>query len=109
VTVVASLRKELKTAMRRIYPALPEECVESALEHALQPKAVGHASSLPLDRRAHLAVLAHARHDHSPYEALIGKCPQGTWYRLWARGQSEKAVRKALERWRALTPEGVRA
>ena len=106
---MASLRKELEGAMYHIYPALPEECVRSALEHALQPKAVGHASSLPLERRAHLAVLAHARHDHSPYEALIGKCPQGTWYRLWARGQSEKAVRKALERWRAPAPEEARA
>ena len=106
---MASLRKELKTAMRRIYPALPEECVESALEHALQPRAVGHARSLPLERRAHLAVLAHARHEHSPYEALIGKCPQGAWYRLWARGQSEKAVRKALGRWRSTVSKEARA
>ena len=106
---MASLRKELKTAMRRIYPALPEECVESALDHALQPKAVGHAQDLALEKRAHLAVLAHARHEHSPYEALIGKCPQGAWNRLWARGQSEKAVRKALERWRSSVSEGVRA
>lgn len=106
---MANLRKDLDSAMRRIYPALPEECLKSALEHALRFKAVGHADDLPLERRAHLAVLAHARHEHSPYEALIGKCPHGAWFRQWAKNQSTKAIHGALERWRTPPSEEARA
>ena len=83
-----------------LFPGCPAEEQRAIAEHACQKYSgrVGHsAAAKELDADAvELAVRAHVRHVHTPYDRLLAS---GLW-RSDARERVSRAVEKVLNRWR---------
>ncbi len=97
----ARLVEDLAGAIRLRYPGCPADAAEAIARHACVRSSgrVGRtAAAKDLSEEAvDLAVRAHVRHQHSPYDEYLMKG--------WDRGRAREAVRPAVEaamaRWRA--------
>ncbi|POR39430.1 Uncharacterized protein TPAR_00373 [Tolypocladium paradoxum] len=67
--------EEFKRAVQRLFPRIPSEEVAKILKRALQKRSgrVGRTGKLDLDNKVRLAVGAHVRHCHTPYDKIINK------------------------------------
>jgi hypothetical protein len=73
------------------FPKTPEQEVALVLKHGFRKYSgrVGRSSTMPLDKKVTLAVIAHVRHKHTKYDTLLreGK----------ARDDARKAIWKDME------------
>ncbi|KPM38886.1 hypothetical protein AK830_g7677 [Neonectria ditissima] len=90
--------KEFETAVRRLFPQIPEEDIQKTIKRALEKRSgrVGRTSLLVLDQKVQYAVVAHVRHSHTQYDTLI----RGKMSRNDARIAIKGEVAKVLSRWR---------
>ena len=74
--------------LEKQFPKLPEKEKTLVLKHGFRKHSgrVGRTSTIPLQRKALLAVIAHVRHRHTKYDALL------------AGGSDRKVARKAVNR-----------
>jgi hypothetical protein len=93
--------EELAQAILRQYPACPPETARRIAEHTGRRSSgrVGRsAAGRALDPRAvELAVIAHIRHEHTDYDALLMRGTQ----RFEARAQVREKIDRVLAEWRA--------
>lgn len=84
--------EEFKRAVRRLFPRIPSEEVAKILKRALQKRSgrVGRTGKLDLDDKVRLAVGAHVRHCHTPYDKIINENRD--------RVESRKAVHEEISR-----------
>ncbi|KAJ5991742.1 hypothetical protein N7451_007466 [Penicillium sp. IBT 35674x] len=84
--------------LRDVFPSMPNETLEIILNHAFLKGSgrVGRTSTTTEKRKATLAVEAHIRHNHTPYETLLAsgleRCEARE--RVWPEVQ---AIKKAWE------------
>lgn len=94
-TKVLSRGREL---LRKQFPLMPEESLEVVLNHSFLKGSgrVGRTSTTTDKRKAVLAVEAHIRHEHTPYETLLAAGTDRTEARetVWPTVQ---AIKKAWE------------
>jgi len=95
-----SLSKKFLEELDHMFPALPADCREDILERADQKAAVGHDRTLPVEHRVKLAVMAHARHAHSEYDALIQAAPKLQIAKDLARRRVFPEVKRVVNTWR---------
>ncbi|KAF2228753.1 hypothetical protein EV356DRAFT_47206 [Viridothelium virens] len=89
--------QQIKTAIRDLFPKIPENDLVSIAERAFQEGSgrVGTAAALTLERRVQLAVAAHIRHVYTDYDEQLRKA---TWQD--ARRHVEQACVDQLVKWR---------
>lgn len=105
--------KQVETAIRDLFPKIPEADLKSIAQRAFQEVRftkfsknlasdklkgsgrVGTAARLTLERRVQLAVLAHIRHVYTNYDEMLKK---GTWQD--ARRHVERSCIDQLVKWR---------
>jgi hypothetical protein len=60
------------------YPRIPAEDADQIAKWAMRKRSgrVGRTSTLPLEKKVHLAVAAHIRHRHTDYEKLFKEIPR---------------------------------
>lgn len=84
--------------LRDQFPLMPEESLDVILGHSFLKGSgrVGRTSTTTDKRKAHLAVEAHIRHKHTPYEDLLdsGKRREEVRESVWPNVQ---AIKKAWE------------
>ena len=82
LSVIEAAANELE----KQFPKLPKEEKTLVLKHGFKKYSgrVGRTSTIPLPRKALLAVIAHVRHRHTEYDALL------------AGGSDRMATRKAV-------------
>ena len=68
-----TINTEAKQAIKDLFPKIPDNDLYRIIKHAFQLSTarVGTAPELPLLRRAHLAVVAHIRHNYTSYDRLL--------------------------------------
>ncbi|KAH7160832.1 hypothetical protein EDB81DRAFT_783252 [Dactylonectria macrodidyma] len=90
--------KEFETAIRRIFPEIPEDSLQKVIKRALQKRSgrVGRTSTLPVQDRAQLAVAAHVRHCHTQYDKLV----RGPMSKNDAREKIKGEALRVLSQWR---------
>lgn len=69
----AAVERGFEAELLRLYPQVPRGEVEKILGQALEKRSrrVGRTGTLTLESKVHLAVRAHIRHCHTPYEQLL--------------------------------------
>lgn len=89
-------------ALRDLFPRIPNTDRQAIIDHSFTRGVatrgagpVGLSKDIPLARRVQLAVLAHIRHNHTPYDQLL---KEGTWDR--ARKLVEQPCLDTLVQWR---------
>ena len=94
--------KEFRTVMAKQFPGLPESEGEAVADRACEvgSKRVGRTKQLSLDEKVRLAVAAHARHEHTNYEELLGDTWTDEEYRE-VRSLVAPEVDSILETWRS--------
>ncbi|KAI9151602.1 hypothetical protein HJFPF1_08809 [Paramyrothecium foliicola] len=62
-----------RQTLERMYPRIPQQDIGQIVTCAMRKRSgrVGRTSTLPLEKKVHLAVAAHARHRHTNYERLV--------------------------------------
>lgn len=85
-----AIKEDFEKVILQEFPRLPREDLPKILEQALKKRAgkVGRTGQLSARKKAHLAVRAHIRHCHTPYEELL----KGT-----RRQKGQKAKKHARE------------
>ncbi|KAK7431435.1 hypothetical protein QQZ08_001925 [Neonectria magnoliae] len=93
--------KEFETAIRKLFPHIPEEDIQKTIKRALEKRSgrVGRTGLLDLDQKVQLAVAAHVRHSHTEYDKLI----RGKMNRKRARNAINSQATQILSRWRGGT------
>jgi hypothetical protein len=83
--------------VEKLFPRMPQSEKETVLRHGFKKHSgrVGRTSSLPLSRKALLAVIAHVRHRHTEYDALLDR---GT-NRDDARKSTREHIERLLRKW----------
>lgn len=79
------------------FPQMPQDERETVLKHGFKKHSgrVGRTNSIPLSRKVLLAVIAHVRHRHTAYDALLD---QGI-DREDARKSTRKDIERLLQKW----------
>ncbi|EUC46219.1 hypothetical protein COCMIDRAFT_93494 [Bipolaris oryzae ATCC 44560] len=79
------------------FPQMPRGEHETVLKHGFKKHSgrVGRTNSIPLSRKVLLAVIAHVRHKHTKYDALLH---QGI-DREDARKSTRKDIERLLKKW----------
>ncbi|KAK0646721.1 hypothetical protein B0T16DRAFT_304031, partial [Cercophora newfieldiana] len=64
---------KFEEALLQMFPKCPKDKIPQILKHALQKRSgrVGRTSTVDLEEKVKLAVRAHIRHCHTPYDALL--------------------------------------
>ncbi|KAH7079672.1 hypothetical protein FB567DRAFT_501916 [Paraphoma chrysanthemicola] len=93
---VADLTKA-GACLDELFPRIPTGDRERVLDHGFKKHSgrVGRTGSIPLERKAVLAVLAHVRHSHSEYDKLL----RGGMDREDARRMVRKDVESIARGW----------
>ncbi|KAK7418375.1 hypothetical protein QQX98_003995 [Neonectria punicea] len=93
--------KEFETAIRKLFPHIPEEDIHKTIKRALKKRSgrVGRTGLLDLDQKVQLAVAAHVRHCHTQYDTLV----RGKMNRNEARSAIKPQATQILSRWRGGT------
>ncbi|KAF3009492.1 hypothetical protein E8E13_003349 [Curvularia kusanoi] len=100
----AAVQKRDQSALRaaageleKQFPKLPKEEKSMILDHGFRKYSgrVGRTGTLPLPRKALLAVIAHVRHKHTKYDALLAYGAKKTW----ARQAINKKIESILRDW----------
>ncbi|KAJ5490762.1 hypothetical protein N7539_002329 [Penicillium diatomitis] len=88
--------------LEKQYPLMPGEDIESVLQHAFCKGSgrVGRTATHSDGHKARLAVEAHIRHEHTPYDHLLKDND-----RLSARRQVRNTVQTILKVWKGEKPE----
>ncbi|KAH7150000.1 hypothetical protein B0J13DRAFT_620341 [Dactylonectria estremocensis] len=90
--------KEFETAIRGIFPNIPEESLQKVIKRALQKRSgrVGRTGTLLVQDRVQLAVAAHVRHCHTQYDKLV----RGPMSKKDARENIKGEALRVLSQWR---------
>ncbi|KAH6608144.1 hypothetical protein Trco_004457 [Trichoderma cornu-damae] len=95
-------RAQVDAAIRDLFPRVPNTDRQMIIEHSFtrgstnrSEHPVGFSEDIPLSRRVQLAVLAHIRHTHTRYDALLRET---TWQN--ARKIVESLCLDILVKWR---------
>jgi hypothetical protein len=104
--VLAKDNRDLSHARRILktyFPAMPVDSLETILQHAFLKRSgrVGRATKQTDKRKAVLAVEAHIRHTHTPYEKLL----QDGLDREEARNIVWDGVQQKKSEWAGTTPK----
>lgn len=69
----ASIENEFGKVIRQEFPSIPAASLPQVLKTALKKGKgkVGRTSTLDMRQKAHLAIRAHIRHSHTPYDQLM--------------------------------------
>ncbi|PNY27269.1 Uncharacterized protein TCAP_02801 [Tolypocladium capitatum] len=99
--------EEFKHAIRRLFPRIPSEEVAKILKRALQKRSgrVGRTGKLDLDDKVRLAVGAHVRHCHTPYDRIINKNRD----KVESRKAVHDEISRVLESWGGSPVRGMRS
>lgn len=94
--------KEFQEVIVKQFPGFPKSEVESVADRACKvgSERVGRTKQLSLDEKVRLAVAAHARHEHTNYEELLGDTWTDEEYRE-VRSRVAPEVDSILETWRS--------
>lgn len=78
------------------FPEIPEKEKKLVLKHGFKKFSgrVGRTNSIPLSRKASLAVIAHVRHKHTEYDALLKDGKDRDEARKLTRRRIENILRK---------------
>lgn len=94
--------------LRRQFPLMPAGSLEMVLDHAFLKGSgrVGRTSTTTDERKALLAVEAHIRHRHTPYEKLLDADMDRTEAReaVWTTVQAVKTAWEGSEKQTELLP-----
>lgn len=87
-----------RTLLRHQFPMMPWHVLDSIVEHAFQEGSgrVGCDETLSDSEKAQLAVEAHIRHNHTPYEAMLERGLDRELARRRVR-ETVQRIRKAWE------------
>lgn len=90
--------KEFETAIRKLFPEIPEDSLRKVIKRALQKRSgrVGRSGALSVNDKVQLAVSAHVRHCHTQYDKLI----RGPMSRDEARKKIKGEALRVLAQWR---------
>jgi hypothetical protein len=79
------------------FPEIPKKEKEAVLCHGFKKHSgrVGRTNSISLSEKVLLAVIAHSRHKHTEYDALLGSGEQ----REVAKKATREEVEHILQRW----------
>ncbi|GME64414.1 alanine and arginine rich protein [Neofusicoccum parvum] len=88
---------DARSALRRLFPAVPPASVERIVGHAFRKHSgrVGRAGAMGLEERVTLGVRAHVRHVHTAYEGLM----RGGVEREEARRRVAEKVEEVVREW----------
>lgn len=106
----ATIEKEFDKVIREEFPHMPAATLPRVLSTALKKGKgkVGRTSTLSMRQKAHLAVRAHIRHCHTPYDRLMG-VQGGSLARQKAREAVQSEVDSIARCWRGqATPEATK-
>ncbi|KAL7962210.1 hypothetical protein V8C34DRAFT_271105 [Trichoderma compactum] len=94
----AATEDAFKTATLKLFPKIPKQDLTTILKRTLRKRSgrVGRTGKLDLDKKAYLAVQAHARHCHTNYDKLLAQASQN---RDAARRAIRDKVSKLLIEW----------
>ncbi|KIW67842.1 hypothetical protein, variant 2 [Phialophora macrospora] len=92
-----TINTEAKQTIKDLFPKIPDSDLFRIIKHAFQlsDARVGTAPELSLLRRAHLAVVAHIRHNYTSYDKLLRHVQYNE-----ARHQVEKETLEKIIEWR---------
>jgi hypothetical protein len=92
-----TINTEAKQAIKDLFPKIPDNDLFRIIKHAFQLNnaKVGTAPELTLLRRAHLAVVAHIRHNYTSYDKLLRTVQYNE-----ARHQVEQETLAKIIEWR---------
>ncbi|OCT52291.1 hypothetical protein CLCR_08018 [Cladophialophora carrionii] len=92
-----TINTEAKQTIKDLFPKIPDSDLFRIIKHAFQlsDARVGTAPELTLLRRAHLAVVAHIRHNYTSYDKLLRHVQYNE-----ARHQVEKETLEKIIEWR---------
>jgi len=93
----SGMENEFRGAIERMFPNVPPEDLTKIIKRATKKRSgrVGRTAKLTLGEKVRLAVAAHIRHCHTPYERILGK----TKDRAGARKTVLPQVNKLMEEW----------
>ncbi|KAF6821239.1 hypothetical protein CSOJ01_00245 [Colletotrichum sojae] len=98
----AEINRQADAALRELFPRIPHTDRQQIIDHAFKKgkqfkgePVVGLQRELSLSRRVQLAVLAHIRHSHTRYDALLRET---SWHN--ARRATEQLCLDILVKWR---------
>ncbi|KND90490.1 hypothetical protein TOPH_04663 [Tolypocladium ophioglossoides CBS 100239] len=99
--------EEFKRAIQRLFPRIPSEEVAKILKRALQKRSgrVGRTGKLDLDSKVRLAVGAHVRHCHTPYDRIINKNKD----KVESRKAVHDEISRVLQSWGGSPVRGMKA
>ncbi|KAK4448944.1 hypothetical protein QBC34DRAFT_101059 [Podospora aff. communis PSN243] len=68
-----AISDKFEETLLHLFPACPKDKIPQILKHALEKRSgrVGRTSTVELEEKVKLAVRAHIRHCHTPYDALL--------------------------------------
>ncbi|PNP60435.1 hypothetical protein THARTR1_00459 [Trichoderma harzianum] len=94
----AATEDAFEAATLKLFPKIPEQDLTTILKRTLRKRSgrVGRTGKLDLDKKAYLAVQAHARHCHTDYDKLLAQASQD---RDAARRSIRDKVSKLLIEW----------
>ncbi|KAK0764959.1 hypothetical protein N5P37_002433 [Trichoderma harzianum] len=94
----AATEDAFESATLRLFPNIPKQDLTTILKRTLRKRSgrVGRTGKLDLDKKAYLAVQAHARHCHTDYDKLLAGASQN---RDAARRAIRDKVSKLLIEW----------
>ncbi|KAI4628188.1 hypothetical protein J4E80_002326 [Alternaria sp. BMP 0032] len=92
-TDIANAAAEIDTQ----FPKIPASEKQAVLKHGFKKHSgrVGRTTSIPLSRKIFFAVIAHVRHTHTDYDALL----QGGKSRGHARKTTRKGIETVMRKW----------
>ncbi|KAJ9602067.1 hypothetical protein H2200_013427 [Cladophialophora chaetospira] len=92
-----TINTEARQTIKDLFPKIPDSDLFRIIKHAFQLKdgRVGTAPELTPLRRAHLAVVAHIRHNYTSYDRLLRQVQYNE-----ARHQVEKETLEKIVEWR---------
>lgn len=91
------LSADARAMLNTLFPRMPKKDVKIIIKHAftIGKDRIGSSAEVPLDRRVHLAVMAHIRHMYTGYDKLLQQVPYQT-----ARSIVEKDTLAKIIEWR---------
>ncbi|KAF1993556.1 hypothetical protein P154DRAFT_477386 [Amniculicola lignicola CBS 123094] len=94
-----ALLRQAEKELHILFPKIPKEEVELVLKRAFQKysRRVGRSGQTPMPRKVQLAVIAHIRHKHTDYDAMLRRGMD----RDDARRAVVKSMQGMLKKWGA--------
>jgi hypothetical protein len=92
-----AISDKFEETLLHLFPTCPKDKTPQILKHALQKRSgrVGRTSTVELEEKVKLAVRAHIRHRHTPYDALL----RSGVGREKARQQVIQRVNEVVKEW----------